>query len=67
MYQSIIKKKKRKHDKVLLSAKFKLNRIKVLISKSLIGSNISNNEFVLINNALKEYEEIKERIKHLKT
>ena len=47
--------------------KSKSNRIEVLISKSLIDSNISHDEFVLINNALKEYEGMKEEIKNLKT
>ena len=58
-YKSIIKKKKKKHDKIVSLAKSKLNRIEVLISKSLIDSNISHDEFVSINNVLKEYEEIK--------
>ena len=48
-------------------AKSKLNRIEVLISKSLIDSNISHYEFVSINNVLKEYEKMKEKIKNLKT
>ena len=48
-------------------AKSKLNRIEVLISKPLIGSVISHDEFVLINNVLKEYNEMKEEIKDLKT
>ena len=48
-------------------AKSKLNRIEVLISKALIDSVFSHDEFVLISNVLKEYEEIKEEIKHLKT
>ena len=34
-------------------AKAKLDNTEVLIYKSLIDSNISHNEFVLINNALK--------------
>ena len=55
MYKSIIKKKKKKHDKIVLSAKSKLNSIEVLISKALIDSNISHNKLVLINNVLKEY------------
>ena len=37
-YKSIIKKKKKKHDKIVLLAKSKLNRIEVLISKALIDS-----------------------------
>ena len=48
-------------------AKSKLNSIQVLISKALIGSNISHNEFVLINNVLKEYDNTKEETKKLKT
>ena len=41
-YKSIIKKKKKKHDKIVLQAIFKLNNIEVLISKALIDSNISH-------------------------
>ena len=48
-------------------AKSKLNSIKVLISKALINSNISHDEFVSINTVLKEYDDMKEGIKKLKT
>ena len=65
-YKSIMKKKKKKHDKIVLLAKSKLNRIEALISKALIDSNISHDEFVLINNVLKEYDKIKEEIKNVK-
>ena len=44
-------------------AKSKLNSIEVLISKVLIDSVISHDEFVLINDVLKEYSEIKENEK----
>ena len=44
-----------------------LNSIEVLISKALIDSVISHGEFFLINNALKEYNEMKEEIKNLNT
>ena len=47
-------------------AKSKLNSKEVLISKALIDSNISHDEYVLINNVLKEYDNIKEEIKNLK-
>ena len=40
----------------------KLNSIEVLISKALIDSNISHDGFVLRNNVLKEYDEMKEEI-----
>ena len=46
----MIKKKRKKHDKIVLLAKSKLN-------------NFLNNEFVLINNILKELYDIKEEIK----
>ena len=52
-YKSIIKKKKKKHDKIVLLAKSKLNSIEVLISKALINSVISHDEFVLMNYILK--------------
>ena len=45
-------------------AKSQLNRIEVLISKALINSNISHDEFVLINNVLKEFYDMKEKIKN---
>ena len=63
-YKSIIKEKKKKHDKIVLLAKSKLNSIEVLISKALIDSNISHDEFILINNALKEFYDTKEEIKN---
>ena len=40
-YKSIINKKKKKHDKIVLSTKSKLNSIEDLISKVLIYSLIS--------------------------
>ena len=45
-------------------AKSKWNSIEVLISKALIDSNISNDEFVSINNVLKEHYDMKEKIKN---
>ena len=44
--------------------KAKLNSIEVLISNNLIHSNISHDEFVLINNVLKEFYNMKEGIKN---
>ena len=52
-----------KHYKIVLLAKSPLNRINVLISRALIDSNISHHEFVLINNVLKEFCDMKEEIK----
>ena len=66
-YKSIIKKKKKKQEKIVSLAKSKLNRTEVLISKSLIDSNIGHDEFVSINNVLKEYKKMKEEIRNLNT
>ena len=63
-YKSIVKKKKKKHDKIILLAKSKLNSIEVLISKTLIDSVISHDELVLINNVLKKFYDMKEEIKN---
>ena len=48
-YHSIIQKKKQKHDKI---ATTNLNTLEVLISNSLIDSNISHYEFASLNNKL---------------
>ena len=65
-HKSIIKKKKKKHDKIVLLAKSKLNSTEVLISNVLIDSNISHDEFVLTNNVLKQFYDMKEEIKNSK-
>ena len=57
----------KKHDQTVFLAKSKLNKIEVLISKALFDSNICHDEFFFINNVLKEYDEINEKIKNLKT
>ena len=46
-----------------MSAKSKLNSIEVLISKTLTDSSISPDEFVLINNVMKKFYDMKEEIK----
>ena len=48
-YKSINKSNKKKHAKILFLAKSQLNRVEVLISKALTDSNISHDEFFLIN------------------
>ena len=63
-YKPIIKKKK--HDKIVLLGKTRLNRMEVLSDKALINPNISNDKFVLINNVLKEHNNLKEKT-NLKT
>ena len=65
--KSMIKKKKKKHDKIVLLIIDKLNTITVLIYKALIDSYINHDEFVSVNNVLREYNEIKKLIKNSQT
>ena len=58
MYDSIIKKNKKRHDKILSLAKSKLKNVKVVISRALIDSNISHDEFVLICNVPEEFDDM---------
>ena len=53
-YKSIITNQKKDGGEIVLQTKFKLKRIEGLISKTLVDSNISHDEFLLINNVLKE-------------
>ena len=56
-YKSIIKKKKKKRDRIVFRGRFKLDTNKVLISKALINSYISHHEIVSVNNVLREYNQ----------
>ena len=47
--------------------KVKLNSMGILICKVLIDSNNSPDEFVITDNGLKEYNDIKEKINDIKT
>ena len=62
-HKSIIKKNKKKHDKIVLLARTKLNSIVVLISNPLIDSYVSQDHFVLVKNLLRECEYMNEEIK----
>ena len=46
----------------MLLGKDKLNTIEVLITKALLDSCISYDEFVSVNNVLREYNEMKAKI-----
>ena len=52
-YKSIIKKKEKKHGNVVVLAKSKLNIKEVVISKALVDSNTSHDEFAVTNIGLK--------------
>ena len=53
-----------KHDEIVMLGKTELNTFKILISKALINSYISHDEFASVSNVSREYNEIKEEIKN---
>ena len=61
----LTKKRKKKHNKIILLAKNKLNMIDTLLSSALNDSEISHKEFTNIINEANIYEIIKENIKEL--
>ena len=62
-FKSINKKNKKKYDKIISLAKSILNSIGILISKVLIDSNISHDQYALISNVLKEFYDMEKEIK----
>ena len=58
-----IKKKGKKHDKIVLPAKTILGAIKFLISKALINLYVNHDKFVSVN-VLGKFNEIKEEIQN---
>ena len=65
-YKSIIRKKKKKHYKIVLLTKTNLDCIKELISRSLTDSYIERNYYHLID-VLRKYDYMKEEINKLET
>ena len=61
----LTKKIKKKHNKIIVLAKNKLNMIDTLLSSALNDSEISHEEFTNIINEANIYENIKENIKEL--
>ena len=57
------KKKKKKHDKVLMLGKSKLNSIETLTFQALIDMDISHEEFVTILKEKDKYEKMKENLR----
>ena len=57
---NITRNKKRKHDKILMLAKSKLNSIETLISQALIDMEISHEEFITI---LKKKDKMKDNLR----
>ena len=59
---NITRNKKKKHDKILMLAKSKLNSVETLISQALIDMEISHKEFVTILNEKDKYDKIKNNL-----
>ena len=60
---NITRNKKKKHDKILMLAKSKLNSIETLISQALIDMDISHEKFVTILNEKYKYEKMKDNLR----
>ena len=59
---NITRKKKKKHDKILMLAKSKLNSVETLISQALVDMEISHEEFITIFNEKDRYDKIKKNL-----
>ena len=60
---NITKNKKKKHDKILMFAKSKLNSIQAGISQALIDMEISHKESITILNEKEKYEKMKDNLR----
>ena len=60
---NITRNKKKKHDKILMLAKSKLNSIETLVSQAMIDMKISHEEFVTILKERFKYGKMKENWK----
>ena len=62
---NITRNKKKKHDKILMLAKSKLNSIENLVSQALIDMEISHEEFNAIIKEKQKYERMKEMVRNV--
>ena len=62
---SITRNKKKKHDKILMLAKSKLDSIETLVSQALIDMEISHEEFNAIIREKQKYERMKENVRNV--
>ena len=58
--------KKKRHNKIVMLAKTKLNSIEIKISETLINNQISHEDFITIINEETNYRELKESIRMMK-
>ena len=59
--------KKKKHNKIILLPRSKLNSIENKVSKALINNEISHEDFTTIINKKAKYRELKESIRMMKS
>ena len=62
---SITRNKKKKHDKILMLAKSKLNSIETLVSQTLIDMEIIHEEFIKVLKEKNNYEKMKKIVKNI--
>ena len=62
---NITRNKKKKHDKILMLAKSKLDSIETLVSQALIDMEISHEEFNAIIREEEKYERMKENMRNV--
>ena len=62
---NITRNKKKKHDKILMLAKSKLNSIETLGSQALIDMEISHEEFIAIFTEKGKFEKMKENVRNV--
>ena len=60
---NITRNKKKKHDKILILAKSKLNSIETFVSQVLIDMEISHEEFITILKEKDQYEKMKDNLR----
>ena len=61
-----VTRKRKKHNKIAMFAKSKLNTIETLISQALIDLDLSHEEFKTFVNGKEKYEQMKENIRNIK-
>ena len=64
---NITRKKKKKHNKIIILARNKLNIIETLISRALIDFDISHEEFSKIIYEKNNYEQMKDNIRNARS
>ena len=62
---NITRNKNKKHDKILMLAKSKLNSIETSVSQALVGMEIIDEEFIMILKEKNKYKKMKQNLKNV--